>query len=121
MQQRTTVRLVTSDPALFRTAAVTLGAADYQILNDSLPEAGEPDLIVRHWAETSSQPQFGPVPVLTLDLSLVSGEDLVEVVERVLGRRPAPGLDELHGLLAEFEAATHYSPTAPNPDWRNQN
>lgn len=91
MQQKIKVRLVTSDPALFRHAAVTLGAADFQIVSDQAIDVAEPDLILRHWVETGWQsPQDAwqdHVPVLTLDLSLVSGDDLVQVVERGLGRR----------------------------------
>jgi hypothetical protein len=123
MQQRTTVRLVTSDPALFRNAAVALGAADYHILNDKAIDVSEPNLILRHWAETDWQPQQGPVPVLTLDLSLVAGENLVHVVERVLGRSSArdPGVDDLHDMLLEFESARYSRLDRSNPPRRTDN
>jgi hypothetical protein len=89
MQQRATVMLVTRDPALFREAAITLNAADYKIVSGNSISRLVPDLILTHWVEAGSQPPMSVVPVLTLDLSLVSGDDLVKVVERGLGRRAA--------------------------------
>jgi hypothetical protein len=44
-------------------------------------------MIVRHWRDDRRFDRPS-VPVLTLDLSVVAGDDLIEVVDRVLGRVP---------------------------------
>lgn len=123
MQPRTTVRLVTNDPILFRKAAVTLAEADYHVLADTPGDGGNPDLVLRHWADTDWRSHPDPVPVLTLDLGTVSGEDLVRVVERVLGHRTgrtcAPQV--LGQLLAEFRSAEPSWYARSGSDWRTQN
>lgn len=85
MQQRTTVRLVASDPVLYRSAACTLAAAHFRIVGPDPVERTHSDLIVRHWGEAEGDARQASVPELTLDLSLISGDALVDVVERVVG------------------------------------
>jgi hypothetical protein len=85
MQHRTTVRLVASDPVLYRSAAYTLAAAHFRIVGPDPLERTRSDLVVRHWAEEGGDTRQPSVPELTLDLSLISGDALVEVVERVVG------------------------------------
>lgn len=85
MQHRTTVRLVASDPVLYRSAAYTLAAAHFRIVGPGPAERLRSDLIVRHWAEEEGDAAQPSVPELTLDLSLISGDALVDVVERVVG------------------------------------
>ena len=82
MQHGTTVRLIASDPVLYRSAAYTLTAAHFRIMDPA--DRMRSDLIVRHWAEEGAAHQPA-VPELTLDLSLISGDALVEVVQRVIG------------------------------------
>lgn len=85
MQHRTTVRLVASDPVLYRSAAYTLAAAHFRIVGPDSLGRTRSDLIVRHWAEDEGDARQPSVPELTLDLSLIAGDALVGVVERVVG------------------------------------
>jgi hypothetical protein len=103
MKQKATVLLVAGNPLLQRDAALTLDAAEYHVVTEDSSDAVAPDIILRHF-ETRMQPPPGPAPVLTLDLSLVAGADLVDVVERGLGRRIArrrepAGIDYFVALL----------------------
>lgn len=85
MQNRPTVRLIASDPVLYRSAAYTLAAAHFRVVGPDPVERSRSDLIVRHWAEGARDTRQPSVPELTLDLSLISGDALVGVVERVVG------------------------------------
>lgn len=112
MKSRTTVQLFTRDPKLFRKTSVALAAADYHVLSDASGDNSHPDLILRHWADTDWRSHPDPVPVLTLDLGIVSDEDLVRVVERVLGHRGAgPGTRRALGqlLMENGSAASGYA------------
>ena len=84
MQHGTNVRLIASDPVLYRSAAYALTAAHFRIVGADPAERLRSDLIVRHWAEEGAAHQRA-IPELTLDLSLISGDALVDVVQRVVG------------------------------------
>jgi hypothetical protein len=123
MQHTTTVRLIASDPALFRKVAVALAAADYHILADTPDDGEAPDVVLRHWSDTDWRSHPDPVPVLTLDLGSVSGQDLVHVVERVLGHRNSREtvVHELGQLVAEFRSAGPSGFGGARRAWRAQN
>lgn len=85
MANRPTILLVVADRSLYGTAAATLDSADYDTTGDLRSPDPAPDMIIRHWRDERRFDRPS-VPVLTLDLSVVGGEDLIEVVDRVLGR-----------------------------------
>lgn len=94
MQISPSVRLLSSDPTVLVGAAAELSARGCRVTtsgND--PSVGLiPDLVVRDWRDVRSL-EPTTIPVLTLDLSLVRGRELMAVVTRALGllpRRPAP-------------------------------
>jgi hypothetical protein len=79
-----TIVLLTPDVALGREAATQLSAAGFVVVTNGTTDEC-PDLVLRDWRD-GRWLQLGPVPVLTLDLTLVRGIDLVDIVRRVVGQ-----------------------------------
>jgi hypothetical protein len=91
MKIQPTVLLQVTDERLRREAAAHLSGAGYHVRTAAAESPETPDLVVRDWrGEAWVAPPA--VPVLTVDLSLVRGRDLDDLLVRVLGWR-APGGD----------------------------
>lgn len=86
MQRRATLQLVATDPIVFEGAAQVLGAANYRLVSADPTRHTAPDLIILHAADLTASADGVSTPVLTLDLSLFCGEDLLHVVGRVTNR-----------------------------------
>jgi hypothetical protein len=86
MRYMTTVSVVTGDANLFRSVAAALGE-EYNIVGDESAGMPEPDLILRHWAAPGRYESATAAPILVADLSLLTGDGLVDVVGRVLHRQ----------------------------------
>ena len=82
MQFRNVV-VLTSDRTLLHRTASGLALDGWGVRTD-LASGSRAQLVVRDWRDDRRLPDPG-VPVLTLDLSIVTGPDLVEVVGRALG------------------------------------
>lgn len=103
MRNRATVRVECEDRGSRYRAAAGLESAGYRVA-DETTDPSTADLIVRGWTEEygwrteRADPNRAPVPVLTLHLSLFGGPELVEIVGRALGRRPAPVVRPMNRL-----------------------
>jgi hypothetical protein len=96
LREHATVLLECEDEASRFRAAAGLKSAGYRVRLDHASDPDALDLIVRGWSEEEGwrragrEPVQGSVPVLTLHLSLFAGAELVDIVERVLGRTAEP-------------------------------
>jgi hypothetical protein len=86
MQRRATLQLVATDPNVFEDAAQVLGAANYRLVSADPTRHTAPDLIILHAGDLTASADGVSTPVLTLDLAMFCGADLVRVIERVTGR-----------------------------------
>ena len=96
MQFRNVV-ILTSDRALLHRTAADLALEGWGVRTD-LASGSRAQLVVRDWRDDRRLPDPG-VPVLTLDLSVVTGSDLVEVVGRTLGLPQRASLTALAVLV----------------------
>jgi hypothetical protein len=92
------VVILASDHALEATTATELARRGWSVRTGSPSVSAPIALIVRDCRDRRPVERFG-VPVLTVDLSVLNGDDLVEVVHRVLGFAPASATAALSALL----------------------
>jgi hypothetical protein len=85
MRHSPTILLIASDEAVVSAAAASLGAANYRALRHSTSDPHVPDLVLRQWNDQENLPDGVAAPVLNLDLARVGGQELVGLVDRVVG------------------------------------
>lgn len=84
---RPSVVILATDPTLLQGATSALAGTDWRVATEPAEDPERAHLIVRDWRDPRRLDDPG-VPVLTLDLAITTGWDLVRVVSRVLGPRP---------------------------------
>lgn len=85
MRHGPTILLIASDEAVVSAAAASLGAANYRALRNSASDTNAPDLVLRQWNDQGNMPDGVAAPVLNLDLARVGGQELVGLVDRLVG------------------------------------
>jgi hypothetical protein len=98
MLQSPNVMVLASDQALEATTVSELARLGCSVRAGVPTRSSPPTLIVRDCRDRRRLDRYD-VPVLTVDLSILNGEDLVEVVYRVLGLTPASPAVALSALL----------------------
>jgi N-acetylglucosamine kinase-like BadF-type ATPase len=80
-----TILLIASDKAVVSAAAASLGAANYRTVSRDNAGSAAPDLVLRQWDDREGSPDGVAAPVLNVDLAGLGEQELVGLVERVIG------------------------------------
>jgi hypothetical protein len=108
MQNRPRILLLADDDTLAAEARATLSGAGYTVQTERVL-TGERTLVVRDWRDDGWF-EGGSAPELTVDLSILQGERLLDTIERALGLSPRQGFAS-HALLEDVSRTIDRSST----------